>query len=112
MPQNTLQELLDYKEIVELKARFVRTVDAKDWKGYRDVFGDEGVYDFGGGNKVNSGEEFVAAVRGMLPDGAVSVHRAFLPEITFENATTAKGIWAVNDYIEWGPGVAAERNGF
>jgi hypothetical protein len=36
-------------------------------------------------------------------EGAVSVHRAYMPEIEFVSPTEAKGIWAVNDYIEWAP---------
>lgn len=103
MAEDALQQLLDYKEILELKARFVHTVDAKDWDGYRAVFTpSEGLFDFGGGFVVEGGDAFVDAVAGQL-EGAVSVHRAFLPQITFQSATEAKGEWAVNDYIEWQP---------
>jgi hypothetical protein len=110
--ESLLQELVDHRAILELKARFVRTVDAKDWAGYRAVFADEGTFDFGGGFVVQGGDAFVAAVSGQLV-GAVSVHRAFLPEVTVESATEAKGTWAVNDYIDFGPAPATgERRGF
>jgi len=103
MSGKALQEMLDYKAILELKARFVETVDAKDWDGYRAVFTpDTGRFDFGGEFFVIGGDAFVDAVAGQL-EGAVSVHRAFLPQITFESETQAKGTWAVNDYIEWEP---------
>lgn len=112
MSDKLLQEILDYKEIIELKARFVRTVDAKDWPGYRDVFSAEGAFDFGGDFVVQGGDAFVATVASQL-EGAVSVHRAFLPEISFESATEAKGTWAVNDYIEWSADpTTGERRGF
>jgi len=112
MSEMLLQQMLDYKEILELKARFVRTVDAKDWKGYRDVFHSEGRFDFGGDFAVQGGGAFVDAVAGQL-EGATSVHRAFLPEIEFKSATEAEGKWAVNDYIEWRPDpVTGERRGF
>lgn len=102
MTQDRLQELLDYKDILELKARFVETVDAKDWDGYRAIFTpDEGTFDFGGGFTVTGGDAFVEAVAGQL-EGAVSVHRAFLPQITFEGPGLAKGSWAVNDYLDFG----------
>jgi len=101
MSEKTLQELFDYKEILELKARFVETVDAKDWDGYRAVFtAKTGPFDFGGGYIVEGGDAFVETVAKML-EGAVSVHRAFLPQIKFQSPTEAKGSWAVNDYIEW-----------
>jgi hypothetical protein len=112
MSEKLLQEMHDYKQIVELKAKFVRTADAKDWNGYREVFGDDGVYDFGGGFTLHDGQAFVDAVAGQL-EGAVSVHRAFLPVITFESPTKAKGEWAVNDYIEFQPDpTTGERAGF
>lgn len=103
MSQDLLQQMLDYKEIQELKARFVETVDAKDWDGYRSVFTpSEGIFNFGGDFIVKGGDAFVDAVAEQL-EGATSVHRAFLPQITFESATLAKGSWAVNDYIEFTP---------
>ncbi|MCB2076742.1 MAG: nuclear transport factor 2 family protein [Novosphingobium sp.] len=101
MSEKLLQQMLDYKAIVELKARFVHTVDNKDWDGYRAVFTpDDGLFDFGGGFTVIGGNAFVEAVAGQLAD-AVSVHRAFLPQIAFTSETEATGEWAVNDYIEF-----------
>jgi hypothetical protein len=112
MSEKLLQEFIDYKQITELKARFVRTVDAKDWGGFRSVFTpSDGVFDFGGGFIVQGGDVFVDTVAGQL-EGAVSVHRAFLPVLTFEGATEASGEWAVNDYVEWKPDpVTGERCG-
>jgi hypothetical protein len=100
MSRDLLQEMLDYKEIVELKARFGRTVDAKDWAGYTEVFSADAVFDFGDGNLLQGGPAFVAAVRDQL-EGGISVHRAYMPEITFTGPDEAEGIWAVNDYLEW-----------
>jgi len=57
MSETILQELLDHRAILELKARFVRTVDAKDWVGYREIFSPDGIFDFGG-----------ALPRAQLPD--------------------------------------------
>jgi len=112
MSNDQVQQLLDYKAIVELKARFVHTVDAKDWDGYRAVFTpNDGTFDFGGGFVVEGGNTFVDMVASQLED-AVSVHRAFLPQIEFVSATEARGEWAVNDYIEYTPDpVTGERRG-
>lgn len=112
MSEKLLQELIDYNQITALKARFVHTVDAKDWDGFRAVFTPaDGVFDFGGGFVVEGGDTFVETVAGQL-EGAVSVHRAFLPVITFQSPTQANGEWAVNDYIEWKPDpVTGHRRG-
>lgn len=102
MSDERLQQLFDYKEIIELKARFGRLADVKDWIGYRDVFSDDCEFDFGGGMIVAGGQAGTDAIAAML-EGSVSVHRAYMPEIEFLGPDEAKGIWAVNDYIEWAP---------
>jgi hypothetical protein len=102
MSQDKLQELIDHREICELKHSFGRLADVKDWAGYRAVFTDDCEFDFGGGVIVQGGQAGTDAIAAML-EGAVSVHRAYMPEITFAGPDEAKGIWAVNDYIEWAP---------
>jgi hypothetical protein len=102
MPQDKLQELIDYREICELKHSFGRLADVQDWAGYRSVFTDDCEFDFGGGVIMQGAQAGTAAIAGML-EGAISVHRAYMPEIAFVSPTEATGIWAVNDYIEWAP---------
>ncbi len=110
MASDELQQFFDYKEIIELKASFGRLADVKDWEGYRQVFSADCEFDFGGGLIVRGSQAGTDAIAAML-EGAVSVHRAYMPEITFVSATEAKGIWAVNDYIEWTPAATGERAG-
>lgn len=102
MSDDLLQQMLDYKAIVDLKSSFGRLADVKDWAGYRAIFTNDCEFDFGGGYIVKGGQEGTDIIAGML-EGAVSVHRAYMPEIDFVSPTEAKGIWAVNDYIEWAP---------
>ena len=111
MADDRLQQMLDYKEIIELKARFGRFADVRDWDGYRSVFADDCLFDFGGGVIMTGSQTGVDAIAGML-EGSVSVHRAYMPEINFVSPVEASGIWAVNDYIEWAPDPASgERAG-
>lgn len=100
MAEDLLQQWADYKAIIELKARFGRFADVKDWAGYRGLFTDDCVFDFGGGYVVEGGQAGCDVIAGMLT-GTVSVHRAYMPEIDFAGPAEATGIWAVNDYIEW-----------
>lgn len=102
MSEDKLQQILDYKEICDLKASFGRLADVKDWEGYRNLFTDDCEFDFGGGVIVRGGQAGTDAIADMLK-GSVSVHRAYMPEIEFVSPVEAKGIWAVNDYIEWAP---------
>ena len=112
MAEDPLQQMLDYKAIIELKAKFARTADAKDWDGFREVFHSEGIFDFGGGYVVEGGDAFVKEVAQQLENGR-SLHRFILPEITIRSATEASGEWVLNDYIEWTPDPkTGERRGF
>jgi hypothetical protein len=100
MSQDLLQQFFDYKEIIELKARFGRLADAKDWEGFKAVFAEDATFDLGDGRLMHGGATYAYAVRDML-EGAVSLHRFSMPEITFESPTAAKGIWVLHDYNEW-----------
>lgn len=100
MSDDRLQQLFDYKEIIELKARFGRLADAKDWEAFKDVFSVDATFDLGAGQVMHGGETYAYAVRDML-EGAVSLHRFSMPEITFLSATEAKGIWVLHDYNVW-----------
>ncbi len=101
-----VQELLDRAEIAELKARYFRLVDEKDWDAWRELFTDDAQFYFGGARRIDGGEAFVSAVRGMLdgaPGRARSVHRGHMPELTVDSPTEAHGSWGLADYIEWPP---------
>ncbi len=37
---------------------------------------------------------------------AVTVHHGHMPEITLTGSDTATGIWAMEDYVDWGRGKA------
>lgn len=100
MADDRLQQLLDYKDIIELKARFGRLADAKDWEGFKNVFSADCTFDLGGGQIMHGGETYAYAVRDML-EGAVSLHRFSMPEITFLSPTEAEGIWVLHDYNVW-----------
>lgn len=92
----------DLEAIKQLKARYFRTLDTKDWEGMRDVFADDVVVDTtaSGGDVVEGGDAFVALLRAALKD-VVTVHHGHMPEIELQSDTTAKGIWSMQDILEW-----------
>jgi hypothetical protein len=99
-----VQELQDRWEIAELKARYFRIVDEKDWDAWRELFTDDATFDLGDGRLIEGADAFVDGVHGMLdgaPGRAVSVHRGHLPELTIDGPTEAHGRWGLADYIEW-----------
>lgn len=95
----------DVEAIKQLKARYFRTMDTKDWDGMRHVFTDGVSVDTtaSGGSVVSGADEFIAVLQDMLAD-AVTVHHGHTPEIAVTSPTTATGIWALQDLIIWPSG--------
>jgi hypothetical protein len=92
----------DVEAIKQLKARYFRTMDTKDWRGMRGVFADDVVVDTtaSGGDVVTGADDFIAFLQRTLGD-TVTVHHGHMPEIQLTSATTATGIWALQDVIVW-----------
>ena len=95
----------DIEEIRQLKARYFRTMDTKDWTAMRQVFADDVELDTteAGGSVVTGADEFMTFLEEVLR-GAVTVHQGHMPEIEVTSATTANGIWALNDIVIWPDG--------
>src|SRR5687767_9098273 len=101
----------DVEAIRQLKARYFRTMDTKDWDAMRQVFTDDVVVDTSssGGGIVEGADEFLTFLRGVIGD-VVTVHHGHMPEIEITSATTATGIWAMEDMLRWPSG--AEMHGY
>ena len=96
-PATALQRLLDVEEIQQLKARYFRCMDTKDWDGFGTVLTADAVMDADG--YVGEGrDEIVAFLRRVL-DGVVTTHHGHTPEITITGPDTATGVWAMFDYL-------------
>lgn len=99
------------EEIKALKARYFRTMDTKDWDGFADVFTAHAAMDMSeelsaGPDRdpvVRGRDQIVAFVRGAI-DPVTTVHHGHMPEIEFTSATTATGIWAMEDMLRWPDG--------
>lgn len=98
--------LLEIEAIKQLKARYCRLLDTKDWQGWRGLFSDDFLSDTSqaGGKVIRGADEFVAFTRKGLRSQA-TVHQVHAPEIELTSATTARGVWALEDVVRFGPGV-------
>jgi len=92
----------DIEAIKQLKARYFRTMDTKDWDGMRRVFTDDVVMDTSasGGGVITGADAFMAFLQETLA-GVVTVHHGHMPEIALTSPTTAKGVWALQDLLVW-----------
>jgi hypothetical protein len=98
--------LLEIEAIKQLKARYCRLLDAKNWTGWRRIFADDLLSDTSqaGGKVIHGAAEFVAFTSKTLGSRA-TVHQVHAPEIELTSATTARGIWALEDVVRLAPGV-------
>lgn len=90
----------DFEAIRQLKARYFRTMDTKDWDAMRTLFTDDLAMDTAaaGGGVYDNADDFMDFLRAALGE-AVSVHQGHMPEITLVSDTEATGIWALHDLI-------------
>jgi uncharacterized protein (TIGR02246 family) len=95
----------DLEAIRQLKARYCRTMDTKDWDGMRQVFADDVTMDTtdSGGNVMTGADDFMAFLRETLQD-VVTVHHVHTPEMELTSPTTASAIWAMEDMLRWPDG--------
>ncbi|MGF7236775.1 MAG: nuclear transport factor 2 family protein [Frankia sp.] len=101
----------DLEAIKQLKARYCRMLDTKDWDGFREVFTGDVVMDStgSGGSVITGGDAFLAFISTNLAE-RVTVHQCHTPEITVTSPSSATGIWAMEDRVRFGDG--RELNGF
>jgi uncharacterized protein (TIGR02246 family) len=95
----------DVEAIKQLKARYCRTMDTKDWAGMRQVFADDVVMDTSdaGGDVRSGADDFIVFLQDMI-GGAITVHQCHTPEIELTSPTTASGIWAMEDMLRFPDG--------
>jgi SnoaL-like domain len=104
----------DIEAIKQLKARYCRHLDAKDWESWRALFADDFVSELaaiGGRDRVGA-DDFVSYTRKTLGKPSQStVHHVHAPEISLTSMTTAQGVWAMTDVVRLLPAVTLHGYG-
>jgi len=96
-----LQELSEIEEIKQLKGRYQRGVDTKDWDLLASVFTEDSRSIYNGGKHSYDGRD---AILGFLREGLGTIevqtmHHAHTPEIEITSETTARGTWYLEDFV-------------
>ena len=90
----------EIEAIKQLKARYYRAMDTKDWALMRDVFTEDFILDSTGiGGGVLEGRDPVVEFLSQVMDGTRSVHHGHMPEIELTSDVDAAGIWAFADIV-------------
>ena len=118
-----LQRIEDTKAIREVKARYFRYMDTREWSGMPDVFTDDAVMDMseeqatfdrmglttGGAMLVIRGRDTIVANMERSLVGTRTMHHGHMPEIEFVSRDEAKGIWPMEDIVELPEGAPVRR---
>jgi hypothetical protein len=100
----TPDDLLTLREIEQLKYRYLRTLDLKDWDGFAEVFEPDATGSYGAGLEFGSAAEIVAFMRESLGPDIITVHQVHHPEIVLSGpgqgpGSTAIGTWMLMDRV-------------
>ena len=100
MMYDSSRVLLDIEAIRNLKARYFRAMDTKDWDTLADCFTEDLLADFreGPGMLAQGRDNYMGQISEILAD-AVTVHHGHMPEIEIIDAENATGIWAMEDLV-------------
>lgn len=91
--------LWEIEQLKQLKARYFRFVDTRDWAALVALFAPDCVMRSTVLEGTEYPPEFYRRVAERITPG-VSVHHGHMPEITLTSAMTATGIWAMFDLVE------------
>jgi hypothetical protein len=93
------------EDIRILRARYWRFVDTKDWAGFRQLFTDAATFsDHSADFHCVGGDDIAGKISAVLQP-VFSVHHGHQAEILVHDAEHASGIWAMDDYLIFPPGV-------
>ena len=101
MQESLSRRVADFMEIMQLKSRYCRCVDLKQWDVLQTLFTtDARVEGFAAAPNGADAETYIKGVAKRL-EGSVTVHHCHQPDVVFTGPETARGIWAMMDYNEW-----------
>jgi hypothetical protein len=106
---NQAEELLAIEQIKQVKARYFRCIDTKDWAGFEAVFAPDATVDYTppGGTSAEwtaSGRANIVAFVRKAIEPALTVHHGHMPEVEVTSPGTARAIFAMEDLIWWPEG--------
>ncbi len=91
-------DLVAFRQIEQLKYRYTRALDHKDWDLFRSCFADDATATYGDRLEFSGPDEIVAYMRENLGSAMITLHQVHHPELTVDG-DTAEGIWSLEDRV-------------
>ncbi len=100
----------EFEQIRQLKSRYFRLMDCKEWDLFESCFTEDIQAVYEGAPRLTKDDdptkiaisgrsELVKGIRALLSQGQ-SMHQGFMPELKLTSSTTATGVWAMFDYVK------------
>lgn len=103
--EKELQRLKDIEEIRELKSRYFRALDTKDWDALEATLHPDIETAYSNGKLVFHGpKEVTAYFNESMPKTEITLHQGHNPVITIDSETTATGKWYLQDLLIFAEG--------
>lgn len=113
------EKVMEIERIRQLKSRYFRFVDTKDWSGLSTIFAMDAVFDArlattvdkgsaGDPNWYAEGQDNIVAFIREVVEHRVTAHQGHNHEVEILNDNHARGIIALEDWIWTAPGNEAE----
>ena len=98
---DALHRLVEIEAIKQLKARYQRAVDTKDWELMRSVLAPAARSVYSDGRHTFEGRDAIVDFlrQGLGTPEIQSMHHAHTPEIEITSDTTARGTWYLEDFV-------------
>ncbi|MHC4065417.1 MAG: nuclear transport factor 2 family protein [Planctomycetota bacterium] len=101
MIEEKIEELIEIEAIKRLKARYFRLMDTKCWDELAELFTPDIELDVPENGRIVQGRDEVMGIYRKIVHLARTVHHGHMPEIELLSPTSATGIWAMFDYVEF-----------
>ena len=90
----------DIESIRELKYKYFRCLDTKRWNELAECFTEDAVTSYSDGKYQFQGvSAIIEFLSGALGQTQITFHHGHHPEIELTSETTARGTWALEDYL-------------
>jgi hypothetical protein len=96
-----MSQLEELEAIKQVKYRYLRFIDCKQWTELRDVFTEDVTVTYDKGRYSADGlDAVIGFLLGTLERTDVaSMHQVHCPELEITSSTTAKGVWYFHDHV-------------
>ena len=96
-------DLVEIESIKQLKARYFRCMDEKRWKDWAQVFAEDATLDTreDASEGLVTGRDAIVAFVSAAGGAAITGHHGHMPEIEITGARSARGVWSMEDYLDF-----------